>query len=256
MKITLANLYGIGGATKGKLCLEGRNGACGTGYEELTPVGAAVDQYSLFAGTAAAVDLTSSSADDDTGGTGAITVSVMGLDSAYNPVEEIVTLNGQTAVSTTQEFLRVHAIVVLTAGTGLVNAGDIYAVKTGASTWTAGVPDDLTKCACKVPAGMGQSKCGTITVPALQRYKPKRLRAGGRGDSFTLALFSRDLSVAAASQVLLREWELDSFTTGPIDLDLSGLPAFGTLTDLTLKAKAASGTALVSAVLEMERGQP
>ena len=88
---------------------------------------------------AAALQLkvSSSSADDTAAGTGARTVYVAGLDANHNEIEEIVTLNGQTAVLTTQSFLHINNAYVATAGSGLSAAGDIYF---GDGVVTAGVP--------------------------------------------------------------------------------------------------------------------
>jgi len=60
-----------------------------------------------YPAAAAIMYVSSSSANDTSAGTGARTVLVSGLDANYNEVEETVTLNGQTQVATTTEFLRV-----------------------------------------------------------------------------------------------------------------------------------------------------
>jgi len=88
---------------------------------------------------AAALQLkvSSSNANDTAAGTGARTVYVAGLDANHNEIEEIVTLNGQTAVLTTQSFLHINNAYVATAGSGLSAAGDIYF---GDGVVTAGVP--------------------------------------------------------------------------------------------------------------------
>jgi hypothetical protein len=81
--------------------------------------------------------VSSSDANDTAAGTGARTVFVAGLDANHNEIEEIVTLNGQTAVLTTQSFLHINNAYVATAGSGLSAAGDIYF---GDGVVTAGVP--------------------------------------------------------------------------------------------------------------------
>lgn len=104
--------------------------------------------------------VSSSSANDTAAGTGARTVFVAGLDANYNEISEIVTLNGQTAVLTTQSFLHINNAYVATAGSGLSAAGDIYF---GEGTVTAGVPAtvyDLIK------FDYNQRITGSYTVPA------------------------------------------------------------------------------------------
>ena len=110
---------------------------------------------------AAAMTVSSSSTDDDGDpvGTGALTARVIGLNASWEEVVQDVTLNGQTAVSLPTSLIRVYRAYVLTAGTGGVNAGNIW-VGTGALT--AGVP--AVKHA-GILAGMGQTLMATYSVP-------------------------------------------------------------------------------------------
>ena len=71
------------------------------------------------------VDIVSTSTADDFGSTGAITVQIFGMDSSYVRVNETLTMNGTGDVVSTQAFRVVYKAVVLTAGTGLTNAGVI-----------------------------------------------------------------------------------------------------------------------------------
>ena len=88
---------------------------------------------------AAAVQMSvsSSSASDAAADTGARTVLIQGLDTDYREISEIVTLNGQTAVTTTKSYRRINYARVLTAGSSLSAEGDIYI---GTGVVTAGVP--------------------------------------------------------------------------------------------------------------------
>jgi hypothetical protein len=104
--------------------------------------------------------VSSSSANDTAAGTGARTVFVAGLDANYNEISEIVTLNGQTAVLTTQFFLHINNAYVATAGSTLSAAGDIYF---GDGVVTAGIPAtvyDLIK------FDYNQRITGSYTIPA------------------------------------------------------------------------------------------
>ena len=91
----------------------------------------------VYPATAQVMEISSSSASDASAGTGARTVVVQGLDASYNPIQETVTMNGQTAVNTVNSYLRVFHLYVATAGTGLAAAGTIYV---GTGTVTTGVP--------------------------------------------------------------------------------------------------------------------
>lgn len=76
----------------------------------------------------------SNSANDTSAGTGARTISVTGLDTSFARFTETVTMNGTSSVSlATTAILFIDKITVLTAGSGLVNAG-IIQCGTGANT--------------------------------------------------------------------------------------------------------------------------
>ena len=113
-----------------------------------------------FPAAALQLKVSSSDANDTAAGTGARTVYVAGLDANYNEIEEIVTLNGQTAVLTTQSFLRVNNAYVATAGSGLSAAGDIYF---GDGVVTAGVPATVYD---TIKFDYNQRITGSYTVPA------------------------------------------------------------------------------------------
>jgi len=81
--------------------------------------------------------ISSSSANDDAAGTGARTVRILGINGTGGYTSETVTLDGQTAVNTVNTYDAIESMTVLTAGSGGVNAGIIYA---GTGTVTSGVP--------------------------------------------------------------------------------------------------------------------
>jgi len=85
----------------------------------------------------AIMKISSSSANDDATGTGARTVLIVGINGTGGYVSETVTLDGQTAVNTTNTYDAIESMTVVTAGSGGVNAGIIYA---GTGTVTSGVP--------------------------------------------------------------------------------------------------------------------
>lgn len=90
-----------------------------------------------FIGAAGTMNVSSSSTDDAAAGTGARTIVIQGLDGDHNEISETVTLNGQTTVTTTKQFLHINYIYVATTGSGKQNAGTIYV---GAGVNTLGVP--------------------------------------------------------------------------------------------------------------------
>ena len=115
--------------------------------------------YSYLA-SASVLKVSSSSTADTSAGTGARTVEIDGLDTNYDEISETVTLNGQTAVNTTNEFLRINRMVVRSAGSGEQNAGVIYA---GTGTVTTGVPANKY---ATIAIGDNQTVMALWTVPS------------------------------------------------------------------------------------------
>lgn len=114
-----------------------------------------------YLSAATVLKVSSSSTNDASAGTGARTVELFGLDGDYNEISETVTLNGQTAVNTTQSYLRINRMIVRSAGSGGANAGVLYA---GTGTVTSGVPANIY--ATVNGDGSNQTLMALWTVPA------------------------------------------------------------------------------------------
>ena len=108
---------------------------------------------------AVTVFVSSSSANDTGGGTGANTITIQGLDEDYNEIEESITLNGQTQVATQLSYLRVYRAFVTLAGSSGTSGGTIYLGSSGA---TAGVPNTVY---ANLALG-NQTQIAAYTVPA------------------------------------------------------------------------------------------
>jgi len=84
--------------------------------------------------------VSSSNSDSDTGGvnpqgTGARTLRIVGIDASRNAQVVDVTLDGTTSVATTETWLGINRVIVLTSGTSLSNVGTItITATTGGST--------------------------------------------------------------------------------------------------------------------------
>lgn len=104
--------------------------------------------------------ISSTSANDTAAGTGARTVFISGVNGNYNTVSETVELNGQTAVNTTNSYLYVNQLYVVTTGSGGVNDG---AINAGTGVVTLGVPAVLYDL---IAAGFNQRTTGHYCVPA------------------------------------------------------------------------------------------
>jgi hypothetical protein len=143
--------------------VRGSNADIDAGTEDMDPTGALA-----LPAAAAATTIVSASTDDvgagETPGTGAHTVRVVGLTAAGALVAETASLNGTTAVTLTGVYLRILEATVLTAGTGLVNAG---AVTLEHSSTVIGT----------IPAGECRLNRAAYTVPDGRRARIQTWRA-------------------------------------------------------------------------------
>ena len=114
----------------------------------------------VYPAAATVMKVSSSSTNDTSAGTGARTVVISGLDADYQEISETISLNGQTAVNTTNSYLRVYRGRVTSAGSGATNAGTIYV---GTGVVTSGVP--ATSYA-QIKPGEGQTLMALLTIPA------------------------------------------------------------------------------------------
>jgi hypothetical protein len=122
--------------------------------------------------SAGVVSVVSDAAGDTNAGTGAWTVTILGLNSAYVETQETVVMAGLTPAVTTQEFLRVQTMFVNTAGTAEWNVGNI----TGS---IGGNPQGY------VEADESNTHQALFTVPSNHTYliKSARLGVGRMGGS-------------------------------------------------------------------------
>jgi hypothetical protein len=134
----------------------GYNGDVDTSVETIWPYGGLL----AFPTTPLQLKVSSDNANDTAAGTGARTVYLAGLDANHLPVSEIVTLNGQTAVLTTNSYLHVNQCYVATAGSLDSAAGSIYF---GDGTVTLGVPATVYDI---IQYDYNTRVTGSYTVPA------------------------------------------------------------------------------------------
>jgi hypothetical protein len=117
--------------------------------------------YPFFPTAAVAVDIVSTSTDDDAGGIGAIQVIVQGLDANWEEQQETVTLDGLGIVQLTKTYVRLFRAWVHEAGSSNTNAGVItaYARATGSGVTAGDVGIYIT-------VGAGQTLQTIYTIPA------------------------------------------------------------------------------------------
>lgn len=134
----------------------GYNQDVDTSEETVWPNGGLIPHIS----TATVMKVSSSSANDTSAGTGARTVYIEGLDGNYNVASETVTLNGQTSVNTTNSYVAINQMYVVTVGSTGYNEGNI---NIGTGTVTLGVPAVLHDL---IGTGNNQRTTGHYAIPA------------------------------------------------------------------------------------------
>lgn len=220
----------------------------------------ATDWGSLF-DAGYALDVSSSSASDtNSAGTGARKITVFGLDFAGNPLSEVINLNGQTKVTGAALFWRVFAAQVTDAGSGRVNAGDIYIYKTGTGgTITAGVPGTLTGMAVKILVGENLGNSGVWTAPRGTVYILDQLNVCCRAQAGRLEAVH---GASRASTVIYpyTALSLDMGIGGPAMLDYHEGQDFilevRELEDIYFRATMAAANGIVSFIAKLQIASP
>jgi len=171
----------------------GRNAAVGTAMEELYQGDQALDWPAVLTSSGSTLDVSSSSADDAPADTGALTMLIYGLGADFKFQTETITLNGQTVVTGTKLWTDVWGLECATFGSGLTNAGDIYAVKTGTGgTYTNGVPGTVTGLVGKILAGWNSTCNGHWTAPdSGERFKLSYIKASAYTQAAVLFVVKR-----------------------------------------------------------------
>lgn len=116
--------------------------ALGPLWEGLTSSGGAYTPPS----SAIQFTIVSSSASD----TSALSVQIFGLDANYNQISEIIAMNGTTAVTSVNSYLRINNAVVVNG----TNTGNITFKSSGGTLYA------------EILAGVGQTEMSIYTVPA------------------------------------------------------------------------------------------
>jgi len=141
-----------------------------------------------YLAAAETLDIVSTDAADAGAGTGARTVLLEGCDASFEEITEIVTLAGLTPVVTTQAFIRLNRVFVVTTGTGLENAGIITIDPTSSGSGAR---------QCTIAAGDGQSLIGHYLIPVshsvymISMHTSIAAAAGGASKQGNFRLFYR-----------------------------------------------------------------
>lgn len=156
--------------------------------------------------SASTLKVSSSSANDSAAGTGMRTILLVGVDSSFENLTEIVTLNGQTPVETTSLFLRVTQIRGLTCGSGGSNIGNIHVYLSSETSVLNGVPQTQALRQLILDAGEGLDSSLCMTIPACCYSFVNRLSAsmiGGANNEAIIRVYGRENVESVISPWLL-----------------------------------------------------
>ena len=194
-------------------------------------------------GAAETITLVSDSANDTADGTGMRTVRVTGLDAAFAPQTEVVTLAGATPVTTATTWSRVHRVRGTSAGSGGVNAGTIT-VKHSATT---------ANVFCSILPGFGQSQTCAYTVRAGHTALATNLHIGVSNAASTAQEASVTWMVREYGTGVWRTSHIVMATTGGVTTnDLNGGLLLPEKTDIVVRAlSATANNLLITAITEL-----
>ena len=174
--------------------------------------------------SAETMDIVSTSTADDAGGTGARTIRIEGVANDCSILNEDVTLDGTSTVTTSGSFLRINRMFITSSGTGQTNAGTITATSSTASTEQA-----------RIDAEVGQTEKTQFTVPLGYRVFVAELQVNAADQSSMEGIFMTNTNNEG--------WRIKRrlfFPKGDVRVSL-----FGTIldekTDIKVQAKSIGG---------------
>ena len=217
----------------------GINGDVGTSAETVWAQGGTY----VYPASATVMKISSSSADDASGGTGARSIAIFGLDADYNEISESVLLDGQTAVNTGNSYLRISRMYVTTAGSGATAAGTIYA---GTGTVTSGVPATVYG---MIAINANQTQMAFWTVPSGYTFYLTGVYYTS-GNTNANAWTNFQLIQRPLGGVFRQQSSSRVAGNGDFVLDLHTPIAFTEKTDIEVRAVASTSPSNVSAEFE------
>ena len=138
-------------------------------------------------GIAQTVTIESSDSSDNSTGSGARTVRILGLDIDGNNIEEVLTLNGTSLVTSSNQYWRLSRAIVLTAGSDGYNNGELIIKHSVATTNVFAV----------MPQFANQTAIAADTVPKgktriILSISSQIARANGSAGSANVRLLARE----------------------------------------------------------------
>lgn len=182
--------------------------------------------------TATTASIVSTESTDTNGDVGAQTFTIQGLDENYVEIEETITMNGQSAVSTEKEFLKINRAFVASGGTS-EQVGDISVT----------VNDNVL---ALVDPVYKQTVQAHYTVPARHTAFLEKVNiSNGKNDQVTFVLYAKPEGGVYRAAVT------DFLYGSPFSQDILGAVKFGEKTEIDFRAKGTSENNNVSGEFAM-----
>jgi len=205
------------------ILVTGQNENTGTTLQTVSPEGGIY----TFPSSAQTMTISSTDEDDTSSGTGAQVVFIDALDSNYDQLNLVATMDGTNPVTLSSDILRVNDIFLISSGSDNVNAGTICV---GTGTVTSGVPAVGYGC---IPIGLSVAMPGVYTIPNGKVFLFQRINyvtASNMLTEFALTLhfFAQDTTYTIKDVGL---------TSGAFTTDVSYLAARDSKMDITIQSK-------------------
>lgn len=208
--------------------------------------GGATSYVQLTTGTA--LEVVSASANDTAAGTGARTVKIEGVDSNYLPVAETITLNGTTPVPLVNtSMIGINKFFVVTAGSGLANAGNVDVRTVSGSTVKSRIQ--------ALAESINYASDFVYTVPASRYGLLKYIQIHARtntGDIWAYLKLTNSSGISYTRAVAQHSLEVAGFNSGYMEMDFGTGLYVGEKHLITLVSDVSAGTPVVSAIAELE----
>lgn len=144
--------------------------------------------------TAAQIKIESSSADDTDGGTGARTITITGIKSDKTEDTETKTLNGTTAITTTNSYFLIYNFMVTSVGSNGSNVGNIKAY----------VTDENNEIVNYINAGENNSSMCIYRVPISKTLLIKNILVNGVSNGCSMHVRIKDTNSIEFSEFVFR----------------------------------------------------
>ncbi len=126
-------------------------------------------------------------------GTGARTVRITGVDASGVVHTEVLVMNGRNDVASSDNYIAINSVEVVTAGTSRANTGVLSVTVLGEGTDAGGVPIQATRVFSQTAIGLGLADTPVYAIPTGKSFYPVSLSCQS-ASPFTVQLRFTDLT--------------------------------------------------------------